>query len=198
MRQHWTARILEEPRPKTKKKQEPQLIADKDKKTRIDDAEIQRRVTEINATWQKATHSIIEVGRLLIQAKAEIAHGKWLTLFRDYDDDDRAPVTFPFGQRTAEMLMAIAGHSILSNPKFVSDLPPSWGTLYEMTRIPEQELEKLIEDGTINADIRRCDVEAIADEIRGEGLYKFERVAESLNRLVSFMKKWPDPPVAMA
>ena len=88
MRQHWTARILEEPRLKTKKKQEPQLIADRDKKTRIDDAEIERRVIEINATWQKATHSIIEVGRLLIRTKAEIAHGKWRTLFHDYDDGE--------------------------------------------------------------------------------------------------------------
>ena len=137
------------------------------------------------------------MGRLLIRAKAEIAHGKWRTVFHDYDDDDRAPVTFPFGQRTAEMLMAIADHSILSNPKFVSNLPPSWGTLYEMTRLPEQELETLIENGTINADIRRRDVEAIADEIRDDGLYKFDDVPESLNRLVSFMKKWPNPPGAI-
>ena len=92
-------------------------------------------------------------------------------------------MTFPFGQRTAEMLMEIAGHSILSNPKFFSNLPPSWGTLYEMTRIPEQELEKLIENGTINADIRRRDVEAIADEIRGEGFYKFDTRGRVLDRL---------------
>ena len=103
-------------------------------------------------------------------------------------------MTFPFGQRTAEMLMAIANHPILSNPKFVSNLPPSWGTLYEMTRLPEQELETLIENGTINADIRRCDVEAIADEVRDDGLYKFDHVPEFLDRLVPFMKKWPEPP----
>ena len=101
-------------------------------------------------------------------------------------------MTFPFGQRTAEMLMEIADHPILSNPKFVSHLPPSWGTLHEMTHIPEEELEKLIENGTINPDIRRRDVEAIADEVRVDGLYKFERVAESLNRPVSYMKKWPN------
>ena len=137
------------------------------------------------------------MGRLLIKAKAEIAHGKWRTLFRDYDDDDRAPVTFPFGQRTAEMLMAIADHPILSNPKFVSILPPSWGTLYEMTRIPEEELETLIENGKIKADTQRCDVEAIVDEIRVDGLYKFDRVPESLNRLISFMKKWPNHHIAI-
>ena len=188
---HWTAGPTE-PRLKIKKKQEPRFIADRDKKTRIDDAEIERRVTEVNTTWQKATQSIIEVGRLLIKTKAEIAHGKWRTLFRDYDDDDRAPVTFPFGQRTAEMLMEIADHSILSNPKFVSNLPPSWGTLYEMTRMPEEELETLIENGTINADIRRSDVEAIVDGVRVDGLYIFKHVADCLSRLVPFMKKWPD------
>ena len=90
-------------------------------------------------------------------------------------------MTFPFGQRTAEILMEIANHPILSNPKFVSILPPSWGTLHEMTSLPEQELETLIENGTINADIRRSDVEAIADGVRDDGLYKFDRVPESLD-----------------
>ena len=50
-------------------------------------------------------------------------------------------MTFPFRQRIAEMLIAIVEHSILSNPKFVSNLPPSWGTLYEMTRTPSLKRE---------------------------------------------------------
>ena len=69
--------------------------------------------------------------------RAAHLHGKWRTLFRDWDD--RAPVTFPFRQRIAEMLIAIVEHSILSNDS--SNLPPSWGTLYEMTRTPSLKRE---------------------------------------------------------
>ena len=71
----------------------------------------------------KSVEAIIEVGRLLVKAKADLAHGEWGRLF----EDDLVP----FGQRTADRLMAIARHPVLSNSTHVSNLPPSWGTLYE-------------------------------------------------------------------
>ena len=44
----------------------------------------------------------------------------------------------PFGVRTAQFLMAIAEHSILSNTKHASLLPPSWMTVYELTKLVEE------------------------------------------------------------
>ena len=41
----------------------------------------------------------------------------------------------PFGIRSAQMLMAVAQHPVISNTKHVSFLPPSWGTLYELTKV---------------------------------------------------------------
>ena len=35
------------------------------------------------------------------------------------------------------MLMAIAEHPAISNTNHGSYLPPSWGTLYELTKVPE-------------------------------------------------------------
>jgi hypothetical protein len=75
----------------------------------------------------------------------------------------------------------------------VSHLPPSWGTLYAMTKIPEPELEALLASGTINCETERKTVEEIIEKIVKEGLYRSERVAQALNVLFSFMKKWPDP-----
>jgi hypothetical protein len=104
----------------------------------------------IAVAWQKSTAAILETGRLLIEAKAELAeHGTWMTLV------DRH---LPFGQSTVNKLMAIAGNPVLANSAHVPNLPPSWGTLYELTKLPEPKLRAKIADGTINPRTERTDV----------------------------------------
>src|SRR5216684_7762077 len=86
---------------------------------------------KIQTAWQKAVSSILETGRLLIQAKQELAYGEFLLMIEE---------RLPFGARTAQMLMRIAEHPVLSNTKFISHLPPSWGTLHRLTQLPEKAL----------------------------------------------------------
>jgi len=102
----------------------------------------------------KSVESIIEVGRLLIQAKADLAHGEWGRLF-----DEKL---IPFSQQTANKLMAVASHPQMSNPAHVRNLPPSWGTLYELTKIPEPTLQHALADGRITPDMPRKAVQALA------------------------------------
>lgn len=83
-------------------------------------------VTEIAAAWQKAVGSIIETGKLLNEAKANVNHGDWGKLLRE----------LPFRERTAQMLMAIAANPVLADTNHGSDLPPSWRTLYELHANP--------------------------------------------------------------
>jgi len=90
--------------------------------------------------WQKAVESIIETGKRLIHAKEKVEHGQWLKIFEGNK---------PFSERTAERLMAIARHSILSNPANLPVLPPSWSTLYELSQIPENILSRYIAEGKI-------------------------------------------------
>lgn len=107
---------------------------------------------DIGAAWQKGAESVFETGQLLIQAKADLPHGEFEAMVeRD----------LPFGPRTARMLMAVAEHPIISNRKHVSVLPPSWGTLYELTKLPPPVLEAKIEDGTITPKIERKAVAAL-------------------------------------
>ena len=108
---------------------------------------------------QGATASIITAGQQLLNAKEKIERGKWLTLFRDCDDDRRAAIAYRFSSRTANRLMVIAENRVLSDPTHVSVLPPHWGTLYLLALIDEQDLEKLIADGKIHPDITREQVE---------------------------------------
>jgi hypothetical protein len=83
----------------------------------------------IAQAWQKTTASIVETGRLLNEAKAELAHGEWLPMVSD---------DLPFSGRTAERLMAIADNQVLTNPTHASYLPPSWDSLYQLSRLDEE------------------------------------------------------------
>jgi hypothetical protein len=112
----------------------------------------------INVAWAKAVDSIIETGRILLQAKEgpyQLKHGAFEAMVR---------TKLPFDERTAQMLMKIARHPILSDAKHVSLLPPSWGTLYALTKVPEDRLSTHIRDGTINPKLQRKDVAALYDD----------------------------------
>jgi hypothetical protein len=61
----------------------------------------------------------------------------------------------PFKARTTQTLMEIASHPILSNTQYVAHLPPSWGTLYELTKLEEPVLLRKIEAGEITPKIER-------------------------------------------
>src|SRR5690349_19379128 len=72
-------------------------------------AEYAKRIT---AAWLKSVESILETGRLLVEAKAALDHGQWLKMFSGMFERGNVP----FGVRTAQMLMAIAEHPVIGNP----------------------------------------------------------------------------------
>jgi hypothetical protein len=107
---------------------------------------------KISAAFQKGVTSIIETGRLLNEAKETLEHGSFESMVQS---------KLPFTPRAAQMLMAIAKHPVISNPKHVSLLPPSWGTLYRITRLPLRLVEECIEDKRINPKTERKDICAL-------------------------------------
>jgi hypothetical protein len=137
-------------------------------------------VKRITATWQKSVTTIIDTGRLLIEAKAKLPHGSFQKMVKK--------LPFHNGVRTVQMLMEIARHSIISNAKFISYLPPCWGTLYELAAlpIPNQEFERLITTGHINCDMTRQDVKDLQ-------LYEYGELVKAVNVLVHFMTHFHQP-----
>jgi len=107
----------------------------------------------------KSVESILDIGRLLIKAKSELAHGEWGRMFDDQ--------LIPFGVRTAEMLMSVALHPVLSNTKHVSHLPASWGTLYALTQVPDVALRNALRDGVITPDMERKAVQELVPRQAG-------------------------------
>ena len=58
----------------------------------------------------------------------------------------------------AQRLMTIAEHSILSNVNHGACLPPSWMTVYELTRAPDEPLVVWLENGTIHPEMEHRDL----------------------------------------
>jgi len=70
----------------------------------------------------------------------------------------------PFKPRTGQMLMRIAADERLSKAQHVSLLPPSWGTLYELTKLSDKAFEERIENGAIHPEMERKDVSTTAKQ----------------------------------
>jgi hypothetical protein len=116
-----------------------------------------QHVALIGAAWRRGVEAILETGARLIAAKAELAHGEFQRMVR---------TELPFGTRVAQTLMAIARHPVLSNVQFVAHLPASYGTLYELTQLPEAELLRKFEAGEITPKTQRPDVAVMRSNAR--------------------------------
>jgi hypothetical protein len=119
--------------------------------------DINELAREIAVAWQKSIAAILETGRLLRKAKESLKHGDWLTMVS----------CLPFKTNTAERLIKISSHPILSNSAHAPNLPPSWMTLYELTKISEADLIARIKDGTINAKMERRNVAELLRHRKG-------------------------------
>src|SRR4029453_12385714 len=82
----------------------------------------------INTAWQQGVTSILDTGERISDAKLDLPHGEVLAMVKS---------DLSFGPNTAQRLMTIAGHSVLSNTAHAPHLPPSWYTLYELTKLPQ-------------------------------------------------------------
>ncbi len=113
-------------------------------------------ISRISGVWQQSVKAIIETGHLLTMAKTQLPHGKFGTMIES---------DLPFGARTAQMLMAIALDPRLQKRNTVSHLPPSWGSLYELTKLDDREFDRRLKDGTICPDMDRADISTITKKI---------------------------------
>jgi hypothetical protein len=113
----------------------------------------------IGAAWRKAVESIIEAGRILIEAK-EALPGRFIGFVEE---------RLGMSPRTAERLMAIAADTWITDSTHVSHLPPSWGTIYLISTLAVPNRERLLEVGCIRPDMQRADIEKAIRQLRGSG-----------------------------
>ena len=86
----------------------------------------------IREDWRKTVQGVLDTGQHLIEAKGELSHGEWGKLTGRADGHDGM---LPFSHVTAYQLMAVTKCPQLANVRHVKHLPPSWGTLYQLSTL---------------------------------------------------------------
>jgi hypothetical protein len=155
----------------------------------------------IHAEWRKSIEGILGVGRQLIAAKEACEQGEFSRLFKGSEDAVSEPV--PFTLNTAERLMRIARTPALTNSAHVQSLPQSWGTLYELTRLSDEQIAASIKSGDIRPEMTRAQaaslyVEHIDNSTRmpqNDPRRAAARGVVRLPRWVAAMSRWVDPTV---
>lgn len=108
----------------------------------------------INTAWHDLRQSTVEgffqLGLDLLKAKEEIGHGGFMAMVRD---------DFEMGQSAANAFMRIARCESVSSAHTL--LPPDWTTVDKLTRLDPATFDRLIEDGTINPQLKRNEVAKI-------------------------------------
>jgi hypothetical protein len=127
-----------------------------------------RYVEVITNEWSAACSgmlkAIFRIGEELIKAKAELEHGQFLAMIES---------ELPFGRLTAWRFMTIARDERLANVSTLKHLPPHWNTLHQITRLDDQQFERLLNNGTIPPEVTYAEVNKVlrvekvqADEAR--------------------------------
>lgn len=111
----------------------------------------------VRADLGQAVAGFVAAGRHLIEAKQQIPHGGWLSWLKD---DVR------LGRSQAEALMDLARHAAISNSQYVGNLPASWGTLYELSRLEPPLLEAAISAGRVTPNLERKEARALVIEYK--------------------------------
>jgi hypothetical protein len=119
-------------------------------------AKQQCHVELITSAFRKIVESRIETGRRIIAAKGGLPHEEFTAMVEE---------DLPFGSGEAQMLMAVAQHPVVSNPKHASHLPICLEALYELMRLPTPTLEAKIADKTINPFMERKHALALKREV---------------------------------
>lgn len=131
----------------------------------------------IAAAWGKQVESIIETGQMLAEAKEELPHGSYEAMVQS---------KLPFSPNTARRLKIIAGHSLISKREHVHVLPPSWGALYELTKLPNEILAAKLRDGSIHPKLERKDARALRPD------FKDKTKPASREELIAAIQKDPN------
>ncbi len=106
-------------------------------------------VDQINAVWRRGAGDFIACGNLLVEAKTELQRDVYNTMLKKLH----------FDASVAKKLICIANKSLLG--AHVHLLPPSWSTIYELSKLTDKVLRDGLADGMIHPGMQRKDAVAL-------------------------------------
>ena len=125
--------------------------------TAPENAQIDKWQVRIEAAWGKTIENVINLGRLLNEAKAELGV--------NYKELEKR---LSFSPGKISMLTRIADHAVLSNPNNYSKLPIGYNTLYQLTLVQDQILEEKIKTGDITPKLTLSEAKTLRMQSEGQ------------------------------
>ncbi len=125
------------------------------------DPQVERWIAELNGAHQCGVAWKIQIGVLLLKAKAELAHGQWIAMFESRK--------LRFGLRTAEMLMEIARHPSFQDSNNFANLPSCWTTLHVLSKLSSEMLQSAIATGAVHPELSLAQARNLVRRAQAEG-----------------------------
>jgi len=113
----------------------------------------------IKTAHKETVGAILKLGGLLLAAKRALARGAFLKMIED---------DLPFTASTAQRLMKIADDPRLTDAAHVQLLPAAWGTLYELTKLPDGTFAQAVSTKTIHPKMTRGEARFIKVKVEAE------------------------------
>jgi hypothetical protein len=134
---------------------------------------------EINTLWQRAQATFLTIGRYLNMAKSQLPHGEFNAMIeRD----------LPFSPRTAFQIRAAT--VAVESGRLPSDrLPQNYTTIYYLSTLPDDALEKAKQSGLLRPDLRRSEVVAFKKKILEAGEAEIEHGEATAQRLAALRRQ---------
>ena len=102
----------------------------------------------IRSKWQDNVRGIFDVGLLLFNSREELKAPAFWTMVRE---------KLGYAESTVRQLILVGTNSRLLDVGMPT-LPPSWYTLYALTRLTDEQFDHGIESGVIHAGMERKDI----------------------------------------
>lgn len=114
---------------------------------------------QIRIRWSKARESILEVGRLIIQARETLPREEYSKFIKN---------DLPFNYSTLQKLKNLAQNEKINDPKNKDLLPHSWNTLCEVIHLSDEAFEAGIQRKIIRPDCQWKEVKTLREEFDPE------------------------------
>lgn len=107
----------------------------------------------INGAWRQTTDGVLATAKLYHDARESLGQAGWNDLCANVPHNDSTARKFALIGRWAK------GYDALGLP--TGQLPAGWGTLYTLTRVPEQALRAALASGAVHSGMERADAERL-------------------------------------
>jgi len=104
---------------------------------------VQGFTVRIVASWKKVAASIIETGRVLLEAEQKLTRTEWVMMRKELTEQGI------MSDPVISKLLGIARHNALCAPDNAARLPGSFTTLYALSREDEAAVQSALNEGRV-------------------------------------------------